>query len=97
MIVIFTFLCVMVVTAVLFGGWVIMSIGRLIGRAFAGPPQAGAVGRNSRCCANPGCRTMNPLHGTNLANPMGNVRFNAPPQQPQFNPNGGNVAQVARA
>jgi hypothetical protein len=98
---ILTFLAVMVVTAVLFGGWVIMTIIRLIGRLFAGSPHGGVFGSSSRCCANPGCRTINPAHanfcrrcGANLTNPMGHPHPGVQ-RPPAFNPSNGNGRRVA--
>jgi hypothetical protein len=101
MIVIFTFLCVMVVTAVLFGGWVIMSIIRLIGGMFSRNHRQYFAGTGARGCNNPGCRTVNPPHasfcrrcGADLSVPMTNGRRNTIPT-PKYNPTTGAGQQVA--
>jgi hypothetical protein len=54
------FFVVMAVTAMLFGGWVIVSIARLIGRLFSGPQDPPMRIGSGPVCPNEQCRTANP-------------------------------------
>jgi ribosomal protein L40E len=62
MMTILTFVAVMVVTAFLFGGWLIYSVWRLIWRTVAGHGAVSQRNSDSRGCVNPGCRSANPNH-----------------------------------
>jgi hypothetical protein len=95
-----TFIFVMVVTAILFGSWLIITAGKVIWRMFIGPAQPMQSG-TGRHCGNPGCRSGNPMHarfcrrcGANLME----VSTARPMRQPQprFNPANGRGRQVAR-
>jgi hypothetical protein len=55
-----TFIFVMVVTAILFGSWLIITAGKVIWRMFIGPAQPMQSG-TGRHCGNPGCRSGNPM------------------------------------
>jgi len=84
--VIFAFFCVIFVTMVLFGGWCIMTLFRLIGRAIAGSSGSRMTTNSAKCCGNTACRTINPIHanfcrrcGSNLVNPQAHpVAMRAP-------------------
>jgi hypothetical protein len=95
-----TFIFVMVVTAILFGSWVVVSIIRMVwGTIFRSrrgnmPPMVG------RQCMNSGCRSGNPMHahfcrrcGANLSEVAMTNRMNQP--QPRYNPNNGRGRQFA--
>ena len=97
----FTFVFVMVVTAILFGSWVVVSIVRMIWRMIFGGPRRMLPGNTGRQCMNPGCRSVNPTHahfcrrcGSDLTEPAPMRRMAQP--QPRFNPNNGSGRQVAR-
>ncbi len=69
-----TFAFVMIVTAILFGGWLIACVIQFVWRLLTGPGRQQAMSQAGRACANPGCRTGNPTHarfcrrcGTNLS------------------------------
>jgi hypothetical protein len=60
---ILVFVGVMGIAAALFGGWIIVSIVRLIGRALSGQRPAGPVQQSfgaGPTCMNDRCRTPNP-------------------------------------
>jgi hypothetical protein len=99
MIGILTFIFVMVVTAVLFGSWVILSIGKMVWRGINGPPPP-MPATSGRPCGNPGCRAGNPVHahycrrcGANLMQAVQPRMVNQP--QPRFNPTNGRGRQIA--
>jgi ribosomal protein L40E len=94
-----TFIFVMVVTAILFGSWVIVSVSKMIWRGLNGSPRPmpPTIGRQ---CGNPGCRAGNPVHaqfcrrcGANLMQPVSTRMMNQP--QPRFNPTNGSGRQMA--
>jgi hypothetical protein len=97
--VIFTFFCVIFVTMVLFGGWFIMTIFRLIGRAITGNTGNRMMSSNAKGCANPACRTINPTHanfcrrcGANLVNPQAHAVAMRPPRYDAATGDGRRVA-----
>jgi len=95
-----TILAVLVVTAVLFCGWLIVVVARFIWRLITGLGRQDTPRGAGRPCMNPGCRTDNPLHarfcrrcGINLREP---VFFRQLPQPgPRFNPANGRERQLA--
>jgi hypothetical protein len=96
----FTFIFVMVITAVVFGAWVVVTVARLIWRATMGGSGALPLG-TGRQCMNPGCRGSNPNHahfcrrcGSNLTEPIATRRLSQP--QPRFNPTDGRGRQMAQ-
>jgi hypothetical protein len=100
MITVLIFIFVVVVTAVLFGLWVVVSIGRLIWSSLNGKPRQSMTSMGSRPCMNPGCRSGNPMHarfcrrcGSDLREPVFNQR--KPQMGPRFNPSNGRERQVA--
>jgi hypothetical protein len=103
--IIFMFFAVMVVTAVLFGGWVIMSIFRLIGRVLGvGPASSGErFNTSALACPNPSCRTINPNHAhycRRCGSPMDqslHAGFRPGIPASPFNPPNSQARQVARA
>jgi hypothetical protein len=99
--VIFIFFCVIFVTSILFGGWLIITVARFIARTLAGISGSGMRGNSAQCCVNPACRTINPTHanycrrcGSNLANIKNNPRT-AAMRPPRYDPATGNGRQVA--
>jgi hypothetical protein len=89
-----TFVFVMVVTAILFGSWVVLSIGRFFWRAITGQPRSMNPAMGLRPCMNPMCRSGNPMHaqfcrrcGSNLRSPVFNQHF--PQPGPGFDPSNG--------
>jgi hypothetical protein len=97
--VIFTFLCVIFVSSILFGGWVIMTVARFISRTLSAKTGNGILGSSAKCCANPGCRTINPTHanycrrcGANLADPQARPAAMRPPRYDAATGDGRRVA-----
>jgi hypothetical protein len=89
-----TFIFVMVVTAVLFGSWVVAMVARVIWRALIGGPRQMQPSGPGRQCLNPTCRSANPLHaqfcrrcGSNLTETSPQRQMSQP--QPRFNPYSG--------
>ena len=96
-----TFFFVMVVTAILFGSWVVVSIFKMIWRGITGGPRPMVYSMGGRPCMNPGCRIGNPMHanycrrcGSNLKEPAFSPQ--KPQPSPRFNPANGRERQVAQ-
>jgi hypothetical protein len=94
------FMAVIFVSSILFGGWVILTIGRFIARIVSSTSRGGVLGSSARGCGNPGCRAINPVHanycrrcGSNLANARNNARATTRP--PKYDPATGNGRRVA--
>jgi hypothetical protein len=101
MISVLTFIFVVVVTAILFGLWVVVTIGKLIWNSLSGKPRQPMMTGAGRPCMNPGCRASNPVHarycrrcGSDLAEVAQMRRMNQP--QPRFNPTNGRGRQAMR-
>jgi hypothetical protein len=103
MAIVFTFFAVMVVTAILFGSWLLMFVIKAIAGLIRGATNTGAFGSSSRACGNASCRTINPKHARycrRCGSPMDQTlsQFQQPSAPtPQFNPSNNPARQVARA
>ena len=98
---IFAFAIMMVVTAILFGSWVVVSVGKLFWRALTCAPKGAKRSAVGLQCMNPGCRCGNPPHahycrrcGADLTEPAPRHRMAQP--RPRFDPTNGSGRQVAR-
>jgi hypothetical protein len=103
MAIVFTFFIVIVVTAILFGSWLLMFVIKAIAGMIRGATSTGAFGSSSRCCGNASCRTINPKHARycrRCGAPMDQTIANfqqSPGPTPHFNPSNNPARQVARA
>jgi hypothetical protein len=58
---ILVFIGVISVTALLFGGWLVMTLVRLVRRVL-NPPRPAVLGMGQPVCPNPGCRAPSPTN-----------------------------------
>jgi hypothetical protein len=90
-------ICVVVVTAVLFGLWLLATIMKFIWRLIAPATQSGASKGSALECPNPACRTGNPVQARFCRRCGSNLREAAFAQQQRKGPGRYNPQQRPRA
>ena len=100
MMILFTFICVMAVSVVLFGFWIVTTAFKTIWRLINGVGQSRTTTVTGRQCMNAGCRTANPQHACfcrRCGSSLSDIATHRQPamQQPRYNAQSGRGRQVA--